>query len=250
MTLAKNLGIYQQSGVTGPSELIEAHAPLVKKIALHLLARLPASVQLDDLMQAGMIGLLEAAQRYSSTKGATFETYAGIRIRGAMVDEIRKGDWVPRSVHRNARRVALAIKAVEDRLGREALDGEVAEELDMGLTEYHATLADTNTGRLFSLDELNESGELPIEEAEASDNPLDSLSSDAFRSSLAAAIEQLPEREKLVLSLYYQEELNLKEIGAVLNVSESRVSQIHSQAALRLRGRLSEWRHEEHSQSR
>ncbi|MEH6560031.1 MAG: RNA polymerase sigma factor FliA [Marinobacter sp.] len=247
MTLAKNLGIYHQAGVKSPSELIEAHAPLVKKIALHLLARLPASVQLDDLMQAGMIGLLEAAQRYSSTKGATFETYAGIRIRGAMVDEIRKGDWVPRSVHRNARRVARAIKAVEDREGREAQDLEVAEELDMELSEYHAILSDTNSGRLFSLDELNESGDLPIEETETSDNPLDGLSSDAFRSSLAAAIEQLPEREKLVLSLYYQEELNLKEIGAVLGVSESRVSQIHSQAALRLRGRLAEWRLEEHN---
>jgi len=247
MTLTKNLGIYSQAGAKSSSELIETHAPLVKKIALHLLARLPASVQLDDLMQAGMIGLLEAAQRYSSTKGATFETYAGIRIRGSMVDEIRKGDWVPRSVHRNARRVARAIKTVEDRLGREAQDAEVAEELEMGLSEYHATLSDANSGRLFSLDELNESGELPIELTEARDNPLDGLASDSFRSNLAAAIEQLPEREKLVLSLYYQDELNLKEIGAVLGVSESRVSQIHSQAALRLRGRLSEWRHEDGS---
>ena len=242
MTLAKNLGIYEQSGAKAPSRLIEEHAPLVKKIALHLMARLPASVQLEDLMQAGMIGLLEAAQRYSSTKGATFETYAGIRIRGAMVDEIRKGDWVPRSVHRNARRISQAIKAVEDRLGREAQDLEVAEELGMELSEYHASLSDANSGRLFSLDELNESGELPIEEAETSDNPLEGLASDAFRRNLAEAIEELPEREKLVLSLYYQEELNLKEIGAVLGVSESRVSQIHSQAALRLRGRLAGWR--------
>lgn len=244
MTLSKNLGIYQQSGAKNPSRLIEEHAPLVKKIALHLMARLPASVQLEDLMQAGMIGLLEAAQRYSSTKGATFETYAGIRVRGAMVDEIRKGDWVPRSVHRNARRISQAIKAVEDRLGREAQDLEVAEELGMELSEYHSSLSDANSGRLFSLDELNESGDLPIEEAETSDNPLDGLASDAFRRNLAEAIEELPEREKLVLSLYYQEELNLKEIGAVLGVSESRVSQIHSQAALRLRGRLSDWRRE------
>ena len=241
MTLANNLGIYQQGGASSQARLIEEQAPLVKKIALHLMARLPASVQLEDLMQAGMIGLLEAAQRYSSAKGATFETYAGIRIRGAMVDEIRKGDWVPRSVHRNARRISQAIKAVEDRLGREAQDLEVAEELGMELSEYHASLADSNSGRLFSLDELNESGELPIEEAETSDNPLEGLASDAFRRSLAHAIEELPEREKLVLSLYYQEELNLKEIGAVLGVSESRVSQIHSQAALRLRGRLSGW---------
>lgn len=239
--MAKNLGIYQQSGADNPSQLIEQHAPLVKKIALHLLARLPASVQLDDLIQAGMIGLLEAAQRYSSAKGATFETYAGIRIRGAMVDEIRKGDWVPRSVHRNARRISQAIKAVEDRLGREAQDHEVADELGIDLPEYHSMLADASNGRLFSLDELNESGELPIEEAGTSDNPLEGLASDSFRSSLAEAIEALPEREKLVLSLYYQEELNLREIGAVLGVSESRVSQIHSQAALRLRGRLADW---------
>jgi RNA polymerase sigma factor for flagellar operon FliA len=241
MTLTKNLGIYQQSGAKGASQLIEEHAPLVKKIALHLLARLPASVQLEDLMQAGMIGLLEAAQRYSATRGATFETYAGIRIRGAMVDEIRKGDWVPRSIHRNARRISGAIKVIEDREGREAQDHEVALELDMSLSEYHSSLSDANSGRLFSLDELNESGELPIEELETSDNPLDGLASDAFRRHLAEAIDDLPEREKLVLSLYYQEELNLKEIGAVIGVSESRVSQIHSQAALRLRGRLSAW---------
>lgn len=247
MTLTNNLGIYRQSGAKGASQLIEEHAPLVKKIALHLLARLPASVQLDDLMQAGMIGLLEASQRYSSARGATFETYAGIRIRGAMVDEIRKGDWVPRSVHRNARRISGAIKIVEDREGREAQDHEVAEELDMSLSEYHSSLSDTNSGRLFSLDELNESGDLPIEQLEASDNPLDGLASDAFKRSLAEAIEDLPEREKLVLSLYYQEELNLKEIGAVIGVSESRVSQIHSQAALRLRGRLSDWRQETNS---
>ncbi|NWN91688.1 RNA polymerase sigma factor FliA [Marinobacter adhaerens] len=241
MTLTNNLGMYNQAGAASPSELIEKHAPLVKKIALHLMARLPASVQLDDLMQAGMIGLLEAAQRYSSTRGATFETYAGIRIRGSMVDEIRKGDWVPRSVHRNARKVARAIKIVEDRAGREAQDSEVAEELGMDLSEYYATLSDSNSGRLFSLEELNESGELPIDETETSDNPLDDVTTSAFRASLAGAIEDLPEREKLVLSLYYQEELNLKEIGAVLGVSESRVSQIHSQAALRLRGRLSGW---------
>lgn len=241
MTLTKRLGLYHQTGQRQAHQLVERHAPLVKKIALHLLARLPDSVQLDDLMQAGMIGLLEAAARYQSDRGASFETYAGIRIRGAIVDEIRKGDWVPRSVHRNARRVSAAIKAVEDREGREAQDAEVAKELDMSLTEYHACLNDASSGRLFSLDELNESGELPIQEQDASDNPLDALASYTFRKSLARAIEGLPEREKLVLSLYYQEELNLKEIGAVIGVSESRVSQIHSQAAMRLRARLADW---------
>ncbi len=244
MTLAKNLGIYHRTGAMSPQQLVEEHAPLVKKIALHLMARLPDSVQLDDLMQAGMIGLLEASQRYSSTRGATFETYAGIRIRGAMVDEIRRGDWVPRSVHRNARRISRAIKAVEDREGREAQDSEVAQELGQSLDEYYASLSDASSGRLFSLDELNESGELPIEETKVDDNPFHGISSDAFRKSLAGAIDGLPEREKLVLSLYYQEELNLKEIGAVLGVSESRVSQIHSQAAMRLRGRLADWQPE------
>lgn len=239
--MAKELGIYKITGTDGPSALVEEHASLVKKIALHLMARLPPSVQLEDLMQAGMMGLLEASSRYTSDKGATFETYAGIRIRGAMVDEIRKGDWVPRSVHRNARRISSAIKAVEDRRGREAKDWEVAEEMGFELDEYYSGLSDASSGRLFSLDELNESGDLPIDNQEAGDNPLEDLATDNFKASLAGAIDQLPEREKLVLSLYYQEELNLKEIGAVLGVSESRVSQIHSQAALRLRGRLSDW---------
>ncbi|WP_409456155.1 RNA polymerase sigma factor FliA [Tamilnaduibacter salinus] len=220
---------------------MEQHAPLVKKIALHLQARLPDSVQLDDLIQAGMIGLLEAAGKFESGKGASFETYAGIRIRGAIVDEIRRGDWVPRSVHRNARRISQAIKTIEDRTGRAAQDSEVAEELDMTPSEYSACLADANSGRLFSLDELNDSGDVPIDMETASDDPYRELSSDSFRRQLATEIEALPEREKLVLSLYYQEELNLREIGAVIGVGESRVSQIHSQAAMRLRARLVDW---------
>ncbi|MFE8069523.1 RNA polymerase sigma factor FliA [Marinobacteraceae bacterium S3BR75-40.1] len=242
MTLPKQLGIYNQTRSRSPDELVSRHAPLVKKIALHLMARLPESVQLDDLMQAGMVGLLEAASKYDASKGASFETYAGIRIRGAIVDEIRRGDWVPRSVHRNARRISDAIKQVEDREGRDARDTEIAAELDMSLDEYYSCLSDASSGRLFSLDELSESSDAPFAPQENDDNPSSALEDDAFRSGLAEAIEELPERERLVLALYYQEELNLKEIGLVLGVSESRVSQIHSQAAMRLRGRLSEWR--------
>lgn len=243
MTVAKGLGIYQQTRGEQLDELVRQHAPLVKRIALHLMARLPASVQLEDLMQAGMIGLLEAARKYEPSRGASFETYAGIRIRGTIVDEIRKGDWVPRSVHRNARRIAEAIKQIEDREGRDARDAEVAGELGISLDEYHASLSDASCGRLFSLDELVESnGDVHVVDLDAGDgNPFEGLQGDAFRRSLAAAIDDLPEREKIVLALYYQEELNLKEIGAVLGVSESRVSQIHSQAAMRLRARLADW---------
>ncbi|UFH51697.1 RNA polymerase sigma factor FliA [Pseudomonas sp. KNUC1026] len=225
-------------------ELIERYAPLVKRIAYHLLARLPASVQVEDLIQAGMIGLLEVSTKYDSTKGASFETYAGIRIRGAMLDEVRKGDWAPRSVHRNTRMVSDAIRAVEARTGRDAKDHEVAAELKMSLDEYYGILNDTLGSRLFSFDDLLQEGEHEgaHDEGAVSGEPSRGLEDERFQKALADAIANLPERERLVLSLYYDEELNLKEIGEVLGVSESRVSQLHSQCAARLRSRLGEWR--------
>jgi len=225
--------------------LVEQYAPLVKRIAYHLLARLPASVQLDDLIQAGMIGLLEASGKYNAEKGASFETYAGIRIRGAMLDEVRKGDWAPRSVHRNSRMVSDAIRVIEARTGRDAKDQEVAAELKLSLDEYYGLLGDTLGSRLFSFDDLfqsGEHGELGEEAGSTHSEPSRDLEDERFQQALAEAIDSLPEREKLVLSLYYDEELNLKEIGQVLGVSESRVSQLHSQCAARLRARLSEWR--------
>ena len=225
-------------------QLIERYAPLVKRIAYHLLARLPSSVQVDDLMQAGMIGLLEASKKYDGSKGASFETYAGIRIRGAMLDEVRKGDWAPRSVHRNTRMVSDAIRAIEARTGRDAKDQEVAAELQLSLEDYYGILGDTQGSRLFSFDDLIQDGEHGAQQEDASDHsgPLHGLVDERFQAALADAIANLPERERLVLSLYYDEELNLKEIGEVLGVSESRVSQLHSQCAARLRSRLSEWR--------
>ena len=225
-------------------QLVERYAPLVKRIAYHLLARLPASVQVEDLMQAGMIGLLEASKKYDVGKGASFETFAGIRIRGAMLDEVRKGDWAPRSVHRNSRMVSEAIRKVEARTGRDAKDQEVAAELQLSLEEYYGILGDTLGSRLFSFDDLLQDGEhIGLQEQGVAHlEPSRELEQERFQVALAEAIEQLPEREKLVLALYYDEELNLKEIGEVLGVSESRVSQLHSQCAARLRARLSDWR--------
>lgn len=222
--------------------LVEQYAPLVKRIAQHLMARFPASVQMDDLIQAGVIGLLEAARNYNGNKGASFETYAGIRIRGSMIDDVRKGDWAPRSVHRNARRIAQAIRSVEARLGRVAQDVEIAEELGLSLDDYYAQLKDSASSRLHSLDEMVEredSHEEPVDASGAT--PAQDMQEATLKQAVIAEISNLPEREKLVLSLYYDDEFNLKEIGEVLGVSESRVSQIHSQAMLRLRSRLSAW---------
>lgn len=236
--------MYNQLEFTSSQDLITQYAPLVKRIAYHLLARLPASVVLDDLIQSGMIGLLEASRKYNPSKGASFETYAGIRIRGAIIDEVRRGDWTPRSVHRNSRRVSDAIHQLEARLGREVSDAEVAAEMELSLGEYHALLQDSMESRLFSFEELQKPDDDSAGEQFEADDPQPGqlVEKNVFNQALAKAIEGLPERERLVLALYYDEQLNLKEIGEVLGVSESRVSQIHSQAAHRLRGRLRDWR--------
>lgn len=234
--------MYTDNQIKHADDLIRQHAPLVKRIAHHLIARLPSNVQVDDLIQAGMMGLLEASKKYEASKGASFETYAGIRIRGSMMDEVRKGDWVPRSVHRNSRRISEAIKVIEDREGRDAHDEEIALALDMTLDEYFACLKDSNGGKLFSYEDLSEQGDVVSETLVGNVNtPERSFQDASFKSHLANEIDTLPERERLVLSLYYEEELNLKEIGLILEVSESRVSQIHSQAAIRLRSRMTAW---------
>ena len=236
------LAAYSSVQERNHDDLVTRYAPLVKRIAYHLMNRLPPSVQADDLIQAGMIGLLEASKNYDPTQGASFETYAGIRIRGAMLDEIRRSDWTPRSVHRKARMVADAMRAIENREGRDARDVEVAGSLGISLEDYHHILQDASGCRVFSLDELASVGELGVDNSHNGiQGPYDGLQQDAFKRALADAISGLPERERLVIGMYYDEELNLREIGQVLGVSESRVCQIHSQATIRLRARLVDW---------
>ena len=222
--------------------LLEQHTVLVKRIAYHLLARLPSSVIVDDLIQSGMIGLLEAANNFDSTKGASFETFAGIRIRGAMLDEIRRGDWTPRSVHKNSRMVSEAIKTLEAELGRDVTDIEVAEKLDISLNEYHHIISEVSSGKIIGIDDLGVSEDViqSFEDKNIND-PYQDIEQIIFKKALTECITTLPDREALVLSLYYDEELNLREIGQVLDVSESRVSQIHSQALHRLKARMQSW---------
>lgn len=217
--------------------LVIKHAQLVKRIAYHLKGRLPEAVQVDDLIQSGMLGLLEAAKNFDATQGASFETYAGIRIRGAMLDEIRLGDWTPRSVHRKAREMNQAIKKIEDRKLGTATDAEIAEEMGVTLNEFNQVLRNASVSKIFS-----------VEDNEVENDYNGSMSTKAqpetafTRQELAQVLEKvidgLPEREKLVMSFYYQEEMNLREIGEVLGVSESRVSQIHGKALLTIRSRL------------
>jgi len=230
--------IKAQGYQTDTSELIGRHSDLVQKIAYHLMARLPASVLVDDLVQSGMIGLLEAARNFDATKGASFETFAGIRIRGAMLDEMRKGDWVPRSVHKNSRTIASAIDAVEKQTGEDAKEIDVAKYLQIPLLDYQQMLQDVNCARLVAYEDLANPDDMFTQPSSSFDSTFDAVADNQFTAQLAQMIEQLPQREALVLSLYYDEELNLKEIGLIIEVSESRVSQILSQAVHRLKSKV------------
>ncbi len=234
---------YNQYGTLNSQQaFLEQYSVLVKRIAHHLIGRLPPNVLIDDLIQAGMIGLLEAQKNYDGSKGASFETYAGIRIRGAMLDDIRRGDWVPRSVHRHNREISQAISELEGKLNRDPTDAEVAKHLDMSLSQYHTVLSDINCSRIVGIEDLGVSDDAisPLNDEE-DNSPFQGVADESFRKALVESIKSLPEREALVLSLYYDEELNLKEIGEVIGVSESRVSQILSQSMQRLRTKLSSW---------
>ncbi|HOA92806.1 MAG TPA: RNA polymerase sigma factor FliA [Quisquiliibacterium sp.] len=237
--------MYTARGTLDRQAAIDQYGPMVRRVAAQMIAKLPANVEMDDLVQAGMIGLIDALTRYQADQGAQFETFAMQRIRGAMLDELREADWLPRSVRRNQRTIERAIHKLEQKLHRAPSENEVAAELGMPVTSYHQMLGDARGAQLIYLDELgnddSEEGFLERHQLPEENDPGMMLRDDRFREALIAAIEDLPEREKLVMGMYYEQDMNLKEIGAVLGVTESRVSQLHSQAVARLRTKLRGW---------
>ena len=232
---------YQALDQLSAESLVQRYADLVRRVARHLAARLPSDVDVDDLIQAGMLCLFEAVSKYRGERGASCETYATIRVRGAMLDELRRMDWAPRSVHRRIREMVKAIQVVEARLGRHAAESEVASEMGLSLQAYREIACEAVTCRMFSSDELALDDPLALLGADH-DDPETSLNRAALQQALVEAITALPPREALMMNLYYVEELNLREIGEVMGVSESRVCQLHGQALARLRANLKEWR--------
>lgn len=230
--------MYSAQGALDKEDLVSQYAPLVKRIAYHLMARLPASVLADDLIQNGMLGLLDAVTRFEEGMGAQFETYAVQRIRGAMLDGLRENDWMPRGVRREMRRVEGAIQKLEHENGRQPSETELAAALEMPLADYQKLLQDARGHQLIYLEDLTSGDDENYVDrnlAGTEPDPLEALEDAAVRKALVAAIANLPEREKMMMALYYEEDLNLREIGEVLGVTESRVCQLHSQAIARLR---------------
>jgi RNA polymerase sigma factor for flagellar operon FliA len=234
--------MYTAKGKANKDHLLTEHMPLVKRLAHHMQAKLPPSVAVDDLVQAGMMGLLDAINRYEETHGAQFETYAVLRIRGAMHDELRNSDWLPRSMRQNMRKIETAMATLQQKLGHPPSESEVAKMLKLSLTEYQDMLSDGGGHQLVYYEDFHDAeGESFLDRYAVDEaDPLRTLLDGDFRQAVIDAIDALPPREKILMGLYYEEELNLKEIGAVMGVSESRVSQLHTQAVARLRAYLRE----------
>ena len=235
--------MYNVKGKADKNQLLTDNMPLVKRLAHHMKAKLPPSVEVDDLVQAGMIGLLDAISRYEETHGAQCETYAVLRIRGAMLDELRNSDWLPRSMRQNMRKIEAAMASLQQKLGHAPTESEVAKSLKLSLADYQDMLADGGGHQLVYYEDFhdNEGNDSFLDRyAVDDDDPLRALLDTDFRQAVIDAIDALPPREKILMGLYYEEEMNLKEIGAVMGVSESRVSQLHTQAVARLRATLRE----------
>lgn len=235
--------MYTATGAQSRAGWVEQYAPLVKRIAHHIMAKLPASVEVDDIIQAGMMGLMDAVSRYEETQGAQFETYAAQRIRGAMLDELRSCDWLPRGIRKNMRTIEKAMHSLEQKLGRQPSEQEIAKQMDMPLADYQQMLQEARGHQLVYYEDYSDGDDehfLDRHAGHSHPSPLENLVEESMRERLIAAIEDLPEREKLMMGLYYEQDLNLREIGEVLGVSESRVCQLHTQAIARLRAMLRE----------
>jgi RNA polymerase sigma factor for flagellar operon FliA len=226
-------------------DYVRQYTPLVRRIAHQMVAKLPANVEFDDMVQAGMMGLMDAICRYEESQGTAFEVYASQRVRGAMLDELRANDWLPRSARRSQRDIEAAIHRLENRLQRAPHEAEIAAELGLALDAYRAMLNEARGAQLVHLDDLggfeDDDDYLERHFVAAGCEPAEQLRDKRFRHALVAAIEELPEREKLLMSLYYEQDLNLREIGAIMGITESRVCQLHAQAVARLRSKLKNW---------
>ena len=233
------------NNLSSGNELVKQYLPLVKRIAYHLMARLPASVEVDDLIQVGLIGLMDAVERFDGSQGAQFESYATQRIRGSMLDDLREADWLPRHIRQKSRQIESAIHRLEQRKGRPPSEQEISKEMGIALDEYQSMLGDVKGNQLLYYEDFSDDESSNFLERylidDASD-PLSLLEDDGFRQGLIDAIEDLPEREKNLMGMYYEQDMNLKEIGAVMGVSESRVCQLHSQAVARLRTKMKPWK--------
>lgn len=237
--------MYTAKGRLDANATLKQYSPLVRRLAQQMIAKLPANVELDDLIQVGMIGLSDALTRFDTAQGVQFETFATQRIRGAMLDELRGNDWMSRGDRRHQRSIEAAVRTLEQRHGRAPTEREIAAEMGLALAEYQELLGKVRGTQLVCLEDLGgDDGDgdfLDRHLATDAGNPLGLLEDRRMREALVEAIKHLPEREQYVMSMYYEHDLNLKEIAAVLKVTESRVCQLHSQSIARLRAKLREW---------
>lgn len=236
---------YTAKGQLDRDAMIRQYVPLVRRLAHHMIAKLPANVELDDLIQVGMIGLTDALTRYEVAQGVQFETFATQRIRGAMLDELRDSDWMSRSSRKSQKDIEKAVRRLEQKLGRCPLESEIAMELDMTLADYQSLLGKVRGTQLVYLEDMSrgagDDDEGFLERHEVADgetDPMALLRDQRLRTSLVSAIQSLPEREQYIMGMYYEHDMNLKEIAAVLGVTESRVCQLHSQSIARLRAKM------------
>ena len=235
--------MYTAKGHLDRNAMIKQYQPLVRRLAHHMMAKLPANVQVDDLIQVGLLGLSEALTRYEAAQGVQFETFATQRIRGAMLDELRENDWVSRSIRKSQKEIEQALRKLEHKLGHSPLESEIAAELNISLTEYQTLLGKVRGSQLVYLEDMargndDEDSFLDRHAGDSDADPLNMLRDHRLRQALVAAIKNLPEREQFIMSMYYEQDMNLKEIAAVLDVTESRVCQLHSQSIARLRAKM------------